>query len=238
MAKCLIAGLPAAGKSTYIGALAYILLNPVINQVLMLDENPDDLSYLNKLIDPWLNLEKIERTTRGFANNIDLKLVRPSDNKSFSISLPDIAGEDYESIVNMNSDVIASWSDNPDALLLFINEWDNDVLKEQLGEDTSQYFNMWVKLCSIDALDQIQQDLAQIKETISTIDIENIAKVVQLDNTINLPSIGDINTVYFIRSKNATYRWDHTDGSYKCCGTGNDYTTISTISGGNASSIF
>lgn len=69
MAKCLIAGLPAAGKSTYIGALAYILLNPVINQVLMLDENPDDLSYLNKLIDPWLNLEKIERTTRGFANN-------------------------------------------------------------------------------------------------------------------------------------------------------------------------
>ena len=135
MAKCLIAGLPAAGKSTYIGALAYILLNPVINQVLMLDENPDDLSYLNKLIDPWLNLEKIERTTRGFANNIDLKLVRPSDNKSFSISLPDIAGEDYESIVNMNSDVIASWSDKPDALLLFINEWDNDVLKEQLGED-------------------------------------------------------------------------------------------------------
>ena len=114
MAKCLIAGLPAAGKSTYIGALAYILLNPVINQVLMLDENPDDLSYLNKLIDPWLNLEKIERTTRGFA---------------------DIAGEDYESIVNMNSDVIASWSDKPDALLLFINEWDNDVLKEQLGED-------------------------------------------------------------------------------------------------------
>lgn len=110
--------------------------------------------------------------------------------------------------------------------------------KEQLGEDTSQYFNMWVKLCSIDTLDQIQEDLAQIKETISTIDTENLAKVVQLDNTINLPSIGDINTVYFIRSKNATYRWDQTDGSYKCCGTGNDYTSISTISGGNASSIF
>ena len=103
MAKCLIAGLPAAGKSTYIGALAYILLNPVINQVLMLDENPDDLSYLNKLIDPWLNLKEIERTTRGFTNNVDLKLVRKSDDKSFSISLPDIAGEDYESIVIVKS---------------------------------------------------------------------------------------------------------------------------------------
>ena len=116
MAKCLIAGLPAAGKSTYIGALAYMLQNPVINQVLTLNENPEDLSYLNKLIDPWLSLQKMERTTRGFANNIDLKLVRKGDNKSFSISLPDIAGEDYESIVRMNSDVIASWSDKPDAI--------------------------------------------------------------------------------------------------------------------------
>lgn len=58
MARCLIAGLPAAGKSTYIGALAYMLQNPVKNQILTLNENPDDLSYLNKLIDPWLNLQK------------------------------------------------------------------------------------------------------------------------------------------------------------------------------------
>lgn len=134
MAKCLIAGLPAAGKSTYIGALAYMLQNPVSNQILTLNENPEDLSYLNKLIDPWLSLQKMERTTRGFANNIDLDLVRKADNKTFSVSLPDIAGEDYESIVRMNSEVIENWSDKPDALLLFINNWHNDILKEQIGE--------------------------------------------------------------------------------------------------------
>lgn len=134
MTKCLIAGLPAAGKSTYIGALAYMLQNPVNNQVLTLNENPEDLSYLNKLIDPWLNLQIMDRTTRGFANNIELNLTRKIDNKLFSVSLPDIAGEDYVSIVRMNSDVIANWSNKPDALLLFINKWNNDVLKEQLGE--------------------------------------------------------------------------------------------------------
>ena len=134
MAKCLIAGLPAAGKSTYIGALAYMLQRPIAGQMLTLSENPEDLSYLNKLIDPWLSLQKMERTTRGYVNNIDLNLVRLIDNKSFTVSLPDIAGEDYESIVRMNSDVITGWTDKPDALLLFVNEWPKDFLKEQIGE--------------------------------------------------------------------------------------------------------
>ena len=164
MAKCLIAGLPAAGKSTYIGALAYMLQNPVINQVLTLNENPEDLSYLNKLIDPWLSLQKMERTTRGFANNIDLKLVRKSDNKSFSISLPDIAGEDYESIVRMNSDVIASWSDKPDALLLFINKWNNDILKEQLGDTEPSDKNAEPPAFELKDISSIVQNVLMLKE--------------------------------------------------------------------------
>ena len=134
MSKCLIAGLPSAGKSTYIGALAYMLQKPINGQTLILSENPDDLSYLNKLTDRWLSLQIMERTTRGFANNIDLQLIRKTDNKAFSVSFPDIAGEDYESVVRMNSDVIANWSDKPDSLLLFINQWDNTILKEELED--------------------------------------------------------------------------------------------------------
>lgn len=133
MAKCLIAGLPAAGKSTFIGALAYLLQSPVNNQLLELSESPEDLSYLNKLVDPWLSLQKMERTTRGFANNIDLDLIRKSDGQTFTISLPDIAGEDYESIVLQNSEVIKQWSDEPDSILLFINKWETNILKEELG---------------------------------------------------------------------------------------------------------
>ena len=133
MAKCLIAGLPSVGKSTYIGALAYLLQNPVKDQILELHHNPDDFTYLNKLIDPWLRLQIMDRTTRGFANNIDLELVRKEDGKTFSISLPDIAGEDYESIVQQNSEVITSWSEDPDSLLLFINKLEVIALEEQIG---------------------------------------------------------------------------------------------------------
>lgn len=134
MTKCLIAGLPSAGKSTYIGALAYLLQNPIKDQRLILNQNPDDFTYLNKLIDPWLRLQKMDRTTRGFVNNIDLKLTKGSGSDILSVSLPDIAGEDYESIVQQNYDVIASWSENPDSLLLFINDLETNALEEQFGE--------------------------------------------------------------------------------------------------------
>lgn len=133
MANCLIAGLPAAGKSTYIGALAYLLQNPCRNQLLRYASNPDDLSYLNKLMTSWLNQKKQDRTTRGFANNIEFNVLRNEANDQLMISLPDIAGEDFESIVQKNSEVVRSWSETPDSLLLFINSWPTHALAEDFG---------------------------------------------------------------------------------------------------------
>lgn len=133
MANCLIAGLPAAGKSTYIGALAYLLQNPVSNQLLKYAHNPDDLSHLNKLMTSWLNQKKLDRTTRGFANNIEINVLHNITGEQLTISLPDIAGEDFESIVQRNSEVVRSWSEHPDSLLLFINNWPTHTLAEDFG---------------------------------------------------------------------------------------------------------
>lgn len=133
MANCLIAGLPAAGKSTYIGALAYLLQNPVSDQLLRYAHNPDDLTYLNKLMTSWLSQKKQERTTRGFANNIEFNVLHNITGEQLTISLPDIAGEDFESIVQKNSEVVKSWSESPDSLLLFVNSWPNHTLAEDFG---------------------------------------------------------------------------------------------------------
>lgn len=133
MANCLVAGLPAAGKSTYIGALAYLLQNPVSNQMLRYASNPDDLSYLNKLMTSWLNQKKLDRTTRGFANNIEFNVIHDVTGEQLTISLPDIAGEDFESIVQKNSEVVRNWSQTSDSLLLFINNWPDHTLAEDFG---------------------------------------------------------------------------------------------------------
>ena len=135
MAKCLIAGLPSAGKSTYIGALAYLLREPVKGQILRYAQNPEDLSYLNRLTEPWLRQRIVERTTRGTVNNIDLLLKREVDNKTIDISLPDIAGEEFASIIQKQSEVVKSWSDKPDSMLFFINEWPQHTLAEQFDEE-------------------------------------------------------------------------------------------------------
>ena len=164
MAKCLIAGLPAAGKSTYIGALAYLLQNPVSEQLLAFNENPEDLSYLNKLIDPWLSLRAIERTTRGAANNIDLNLVRKTDGKFFSISLPDIAGEDYGAIVSQNTEILERWSEEPDALLLFINTWQNVILKDELGDCEPQDKTKEPPAFSLKDISSAAQNVLLLKE--------------------------------------------------------------------------
>lgn len=49
MNKCLIAGLPDAGKSTYIAALAYILEHPSDDQALRINVRSTDRAYINKL---------------------------------------------------------------------------------------------------------------------------------------------------------------------------------------------
>ena len=129
-----------------------------------MDENPNDLSYINKLVDPWLCLQKIERTTRGFVNNIDLNLVRKSDGQTFSVSLPDIAGEDYEAIVHQNAEVIKSWSEAPDSLLFFINEWQTDLLKEELGETEPQNRDKVPPMFVLKDMSAVAQNVLVLKE--------------------------------------------------------------------------
>lgn len=131
--KCLIAGLPGAGKTTYIGALAYLLQNTIKEQTLSLKEIPEDMSYLNKLSNPWLSLKPVDRTIRGSAYNIDLTL-KNQGGETLQLSLPDIAGEDFSSIIQNQSDVIDGWAEKPDSLLLFIKDLPVEVLAEDFDD--------------------------------------------------------------------------------------------------------
>lgn len=134
MAKCLIAGLPAAGKSTYIGALAYMLQNPVQGQLFSLAKMPDDMSYINKLTGPWLSQEKLDRTTSGYVNSIEFTISNNNDNSTMHISIPDMAGEDFAAIVQKNPETIKKWSEDPDSLFFLINQWPNHILAENFGD--------------------------------------------------------------------------------------------------------
>ena len=46
----------------------------------------------------------------------------------------------------------------------------------------------------------------------------NSAMVVQVDRIMDLPAVGDENTVYFVRNKNLTYYWNSEELHYYCAG--------------------
>lgn len=116
MAKCLIAGLPEAGKTTYIAALSYQLHNPNDKQKLSIRELPNDMSVINRLQNPWLEQRIVDRTSRGKVTDLEFKLKRNADGKSLDVNMPDIAGEDFSSLLEKQCEIINSWNDKPDSL--------------------------------------------------------------------------------------------------------------------------
>lgn len=138
MAKCLIAGLPEAGKTTYIAALSYQLHNPNDTQKLSIRELPDDMSVINRLQNPWLEQRIVDRTSRGKVTDLEFKLQRNADGKSLDVNMPDIAGEDFCSLLEKQCEIINSWNDKPDSLLFFIKKIPTLVLTESFGDENKE----------------------------------------------------------------------------------------------------
>lgn len=134
MAKCLIAGLPSAGKTTYIAALSYLLRNPTEGQRVCLKDIPSDISLINRLQKPWLEQKVVDRTSRGKVTDLQFNLKRMTDQKVINVNMPDIAGEDFTSILEKQCETINSWDEKPDSLLFFIKEIPTLVLKESFPD--------------------------------------------------------------------------------------------------------
>lgn len=175
MAKCLIAGLPSAGKSTYIGALAYLLQNPVKGQCMVNKENPEDMSYLNRLSEPWLNQQLVDRTVRGVVNGFDLKLKRNETGEEVALSIPDIAGEDFISVIQKQKDVVTAWSETTDSLLFFINKWETNVLAEELGDTEPMDISKEPPAFSVDQMSAEVQNVLLLKELLNIFPCKKIA---------------------------------------------------------------
>lgn len=133
MNKILIAGLPEAGKSTYIAALAYTLKDTDRDLIYRMKELPEDISTIRKLYTPWLNQSIVDRTARGTVSNISLNLIK--EEQEIMLSLPDIAGEDFEQMLQGGNDIIKTWSNDSDALLFLIKDMPSEVLADSFNDN-------------------------------------------------------------------------------------------------------
>jgi len=131
--QCLIAGLPDSGKSTYIAALSYLLEHPVDNQQWILGNKAFDKTVLNKLSQPWMKVEEVDRTTQGIINSLDFDIIQSTKpNEHLLLNLPDMAGETFASLIMGTTEGFDTMEDSPDCLLYFIRKMPRHVLIEDL----------------------------------------------------------------------------------------------------------
>ena len=119
--KCFIAGLPSAGKTTFLAAL-WNLINHDPDAKLKLNKIENG-QYLASLSNKWANMEPLERTVpSGEQADISIKL-EMSNKTIFDLQLPDLSGETFQSQYEMReiTEEVAKYIEDADAVLFFIN---------------------------------------------------------------------------------------------------------------------
>lgn len=133
--KCFIAGLPDAGKTTYIAALWDIIKRKSRVLSLQFTTNPDNTTYLNEIWEYWINMKKIERSKVPVPDEININVKRASDEEELVLDIPDFMGEQFQKIIDHTlPDNIKGWIEQSDRMLYLIRILD-DCVKDDIERD-------------------------------------------------------------------------------------------------------
>lgn len=118
----LLVGLPAAGKTTYLGALWESINATEVPSSLSLTKLAPDISHIEKIHSNWSMAELAVHTTPTTAQPVDLLLKLPNG-EDFSLTIPDLAGDDIVSYLSHRdwpADFDATVQD-ADGILMLLN---------------------------------------------------------------------------------------------------------------------
>lgn len=135
----LLAGLPAAGKSTYVTALWAIEKDGKSNHLLSCDGFPSESSYIDGMRDNWTVFKEVRRTSFAEPQEIILPMKSSRNGKKISLVLPDFKGEVFQRVLdNVVSDDVREWCDKAEGILFMLNIGNTspDLFQEDLSETT------------------------------------------------------------------------------------------------------
>lgn len=120
--KSYIVGLPASGKTTFLGALAYTITNGMPGTNIFELDKVENLDYMNGLAITWSKCEEVGRTNLGQYESNKLFL-RDSLSNKVELSMPDQSGEEFKNIIKNRSMAMSMYTEikECDNILLFIN---------------------------------------------------------------------------------------------------------------------
>lgn len=124
--KCFILGLPAAGKTTYLAALAYSLQQTEMQMRLHWCNFTGNHQYLTQMVEKWLEARILPRTNEALqVDKLTLELQDDLENK-YSVTFPDLSGEIFQRQYTdreMDNDIVELIKES-DGIMLFINPAD------------------------------------------------------------------------------------------------------------------
>ncbi len=115
----LMAGLPTAGKTTYLAALWDSLESG--NSRMSLSRLPESTTYLSQIRQAWLRCVEIGHTAHGVINHTTLEL--ETNGRPIALSIPDLSGEYFRDAWEKRSwtRTIDQLVQDADGLLLFVH---------------------------------------------------------------------------------------------------------------------
>ena len=136
--KCFIAGLPKAGKTTYIAALWDIIQRRQGDFDLQFATNPENATYLNEIWEYWVKMENIERSKTPAPDDIKINVRRKSDGQEMELCIPDFMGEQFQKIIDRTlSENIKKWIESSDRMLYLINTLE-DGSKDDMDDEEEE----------------------------------------------------------------------------------------------------
>lgn len=120
--KCFIAGLPSAGKTTFLAALMNLISADNSDSKLKLHKI-ENVQYLTSLSEKWANMEPLERTVQS-NEHIDITINLELPNKeTIDLFLPDLSGETFQNLYEMREipEELANYIVEADTFLFFVN---------------------------------------------------------------------------------------------------------------------
>lgn len=121
--SCFILGLPAAGKTSYLSALAYSLQQGVIETKLHWNRYSGNQQYLANLSTTWAAAESVSRTSISNQQNCLSLCLKDNDNNVYNVTFPDLSGETFQKQYTDHEieDFLAESIIESEGILLFIN---------------------------------------------------------------------------------------------------------------------
>lgn len=152
--KIIFCGLPASGKTTFLGALSYLVEQEKESNALRLAGLKEQRYFFNKLADTWVDCKPMHRTKVDSKNSIEMTL--SGGRIQFDIEMPDLSGETWGSIWSEHeispelSDFVAKCNSvvffiHSDKILtpMSISEENSMLQSQEQGETLSRDLEEW-----------------------------------------------------------------------------------------------